>query len=282
MKRNVILMGGKTYIISLPAPWIRKYGIKKGDEVDVLEEGSKVVVESGKNTKKMFSVKIDLSGFDSSLAYRLIFSPYIRGADEIRIAFDAKTKDLVHHAAQTLIGCAIVDEGKNYLVVKDVGGMDSEFDNIFRRIFLMLNTLGREGLECIQNNDIASLINLKQKDYEINYSVNFCLRCLNRQGYSDFKKGFILYTTLRNLEYLADTYTDIYKMITKDKLKLGKEFLALFVKIIEMYETYYLLFYSFDMEKAISLIQYKDNLLKEISLFSRKTKSEEQRLYLFS
>lgn len=142
----------------------------------------------------------------------------------------------------------------------------------------MLNTLGKEGLEYMQNNDKESLLKLKEKDYEINYSVNFCLRYLNRQGYQDYKKGFILYTTLRNLEYLGDIYVDIYKTIAKEKLKLGKPFLSLFAKVIEMYETYYNLFYSFDMEKAMSLIKYKDNLLTDISLFSRTAKGGEQRL----
>ena len=34
MKRNIILMGGKTHVISLPLKWVKKYGIKKGEDIN--------------------------------------------------------------------------------------------------------------------------------------------------------------------------------------------------------------------------------------------------------
>ncbi|HII15278.1 MAG TPA: AbrB/MazE/SpoVT family DNA-binding domain-containing protein, partial [Nanoarchaeota archaeon] len=139
MKRKIMVMGGKTYVISLPAPWIKKYGIKKSEELDVEEENDKVVISTGKKRISK-SVKLDISGLDSKLIYRLIHAAYIRGADEIRVSFSNKTEsELMRKAANTLIGCVIVEEGSDYILIKDVYGPATEFDPIFKRVFFILN-----------------------------------------------------------------------------------------------------------------------------------------------
>jgi len=48
MKRSVILMGGKTYVVSLPAKWIQKYGIQKGEELELEEIDNTVIVRTDK------------------------------------------------------------------------------------------------------------------------------------------------------------------------------------------------------------------------------------------
>ena len=52
MKRKVIQIAESTQLVSLPRKWALKYGVKKGDEVDVLEEGNKIVVSTGVEDEK--------------------------------------------------------------------------------------------------------------------------------------------------------------------------------------------------------------------------------------
>lgn len=274
MKRKVIVMGGKTYVISLPAPWIKKYGIKKSDELDVVEEGNKVIVGTGKNVNYS-STKVDITGLSTSLIYRSVFAAYITGADEITIYFDKSTKEQAYHVAQTLIGCAITNESKAFLVIKDVGGTATEFDNILRRIFLMIYSLAQEGFETLLSKNNGCLILLKQKSYEINYSINFCLRYLNRRGYTNVRKGFMLYTTLKYLEILGDVYDDIYQGVIKTKMAPGKEVLALLKEVITMYGTYQELFYKFEKERMVNLLDSRDTLLRKLSLCAGKLTSNE-------
>ena len=47
MKRSLILMGGKTYVVSLPAEWIKKHRLKKGQELEVSEDIGKVIISAG-------------------------------------------------------------------------------------------------------------------------------------------------------------------------------------------------------------------------------------------
>ena len=49
MKRKVIQIADSTQLISLPRKWALKYGIKKGDELDVEEQGSNVLVSTSRD-----------------------------------------------------------------------------------------------------------------------------------------------------------------------------------------------------------------------------------------
>ena len=68
MKRSVILMGGKTYIVSLPAPWIKRYGIKKGTELDVEESGSSIIISTKSGVSIPERFEIDITDFEPILA----------------------------------------------------------------------------------------------------------------------------------------------------------------------------------------------------------------------
>ncbi|MCE4628629.1 MAG: AbrB/MazE/SpoVT family DNA-binding domain-containing protein [Desulfurococcales archaeon] len=46
-KRRIQRLGGSSLIITLPKPWIRKYGLKAGDEVIVVDEGTHLRVLPG-------------------------------------------------------------------------------------------------------------------------------------------------------------------------------------------------------------------------------------------
>ena len=59
MKRKIIQLAGKTHVVSLPSKYVKKYGLKKGDEVDVEERGAQIVLSHGRETA-IEKVTIDL------------------------------------------------------------------------------------------------------------------------------------------------------------------------------------------------------------------------------
>jgi len=46
MKRRAIQLAKKTLVVSLPQAWVRKQGIKKGQEIHVREQGRSLVLHS--------------------------------------------------------------------------------------------------------------------------------------------------------------------------------------------------------------------------------------------
>ena len=46
IKRRVIQIANSTQLISLPRKWTIQHNIKKGDELDVQEDGSKIILST--------------------------------------------------------------------------------------------------------------------------------------------------------------------------------------------------------------------------------------------
>ncbi|GAJ10549.1 unnamed protein product, partial [marine sediment metagenome] len=73
-------------VVSLPAPWVKKYGLKKGEEIDLEERGRTLSIGTNKNLsikKTILDVRsIKISG------RRIMAALYKRGYDEIDILYD--------------------------------------------------------------------------------------------------------------------------------------------------------------------------------------------------
>ena len=63
MKRKIIQIADSTQLVSLPRKWSLKYNIKKGDEVEVEEQGNKLLVSTEKGVE-LKSIEIDVTELD--------------------------------------------------------------------------------------------------------------------------------------------------------------------------------------------------------------------------
>lgn len=274
MKRSVIMMGGKTFVLSLPSIWVKKYGIKKGEELDIEEISSGLLVRTEKVIGNR-NIALNVSNLNDSLIWRYIFAAYISGSDEIEVKFSLDKKNVVYKVAGKLIGCTIVDEGANFIRIKDVGGDIKEFDNIFRRVFYMAGSLFSEGIDSVMSKNYTCLAAANERDYDVNYAVNFCLRFLNKKGYFEEKKILLYYVTLREMEFFSDELSELFVAIGKNKLKVGKPFIEILSAINKMYDNYHKLFFKFSEEDALEMVSHKNAILVKIGSFSQKATNDE-------
>ncbi|MCG2717796.1 MAG: hypothetical protein L6408_03025 [Nanoarchaeota archaeon] len=212
----MIQMAGKTMVVSLPISWVKKYSLKKGEDINVEEQDNKIIISSEKSfaTKKF---KFNASGLHP-LIRRTLLRVYLEGYEEIEIKFENKNQfELLYNLINNeLIGFEIVKKDKNHCFIKDVAQIsDSEFDSILRRIFLMIKSLGEDSLNAIKEKNKKELEGLIEKDKEINKFSNFCIRLLNKKGHKDFKKTNSYFFILNQIEKVADEYKDLIKEILK-------------------------------------------------------------------
>lgn len=152
MKRRVALIGPSTLMISLPSKWVKKYGIKKGSELDVEENGGSIIVSS-KESDSTKSKYIDLGKLDK-IVYRMIGALYKGGYDEVRIKFNSPNQlnDLLDVLSRTCPGFEVIEHGKDHLVIKEISKPKAEdFDNVLRRCFLSLISVSEESLNAVKS-----------------------------------------------------------------------------------------------------------------------------------
>ncbi|MDP3918999.1 MAG: AbrB/MazE/SpoVT family DNA-binding domain-containing protein, partial [Nanoarchaeota archaeon] len=145
MKRSVILMGGKTFVVSLPANWVKKYGIQKGEELELEEIDNTVVVRTGKIARGD-ELNVNFSSLNKMLG-RSIGAIYKAGYEQVKIIYNGYEQlriieDILH---RTCIGFEIIRQEESYIVVKSLVQTDpQEFSNSLKRLFYSLEVMGQD------------------------------------------------------------------------------------------------------------------------------------------
>ena len=281
MKRKVVLHGSSTLIISLPQEWAKKYGINKGQELDVIELDRELRIKT-ENTKSIESTEINVSDFDRTAIKSYICGAYRMGFDVITINFDDKEttykrlgrvvliKDIIQEEVDRFVGMEIISATDHSCIIKDVSHLDQgEFDNIFRRIFLLTFDLGDSVINLMQNKEKENIENVYSKHKTVTRLINYCLRLLNKYGYNNFRKTCTLYHIVSSLDQIVDLMKYSARNFESEKVKLDYENIRIMNEIITVLRLFYESFYKFDSMK-IKEIDYKRREIDE--KFSEATK----------
>ncbi|MEW6295357.1 MAG: AbrB/MazE/SpoVT family DNA-binding domain-containing protein [Candidatus Diapherotrites archaeon] len=90
MKRKVIRQGHNTFTVTIPIRWARQQGLSPGSEIDLVEKGNSLVINTDKvNNNGNTRAEIDITGLPNKLLWRYISAVYRAGYDEIKINFDS-------------------------------------------------------------------------------------------------------------------------------------------------------------------------------------------------
>ena len=162
MIRKVIQIADSTQLISLPRKWAQKYGVKKGDELLVEEDGNKVVVSTEREVSSN-NIEITLKG--NELIHRCLSALYKAGYDEIKIMYESPQdiETIISTVNSQLLGFEIIEQGKTHVIIKQVTSIShSEFDTMLRRTFTFLIATSEECLTAIEKNDISLMNTIVQ------------------------------------------------------------------------------------------------------------------------
>src|SRR3989344_4487676 len=264
MKRRVIQIANSTQLISLPRKWALKNNIKKGDELEVTMDGPQLTVGTTRKPEPE-SYKINFPR-GSLYIRRALSTLYKLGYDEVEISYDdpALINQIKPHCDE-LLGFEIIQQSSKRCVVKNVAlTMESEFDNILRRIFLMLVSFGRESYAAISAKEFASLEGLADLEKTNNRLSYFCERVLNKYGYPEHKRECMLHTLVGILEQVADAFGFIcHHLAKRPQAKLSPQSMEVFVAVVDLTDQAYQLFYNFDLDKLAEFKTQKKKVENE-------------------
>ena len=285
MKRKVIQIANSTQLISLPRKWSLQFGIKKGDELEVEEKGSQIIVSTEKGVKNK-NVVLDVTDMDRSSIIFYIRSAYRKGYDEIEIHYKRpmtthlrkderkKISSIIYEEVYHLIGVEILKQKEDMCVIKDISNSsEKDFDIILRRIFLLLIEMGNDLLEGAKTKNDELLNTIEDRHDNITKLVSYCLRLLNKKGYPDVTQTSILFYIISNLENITDILKWGGRDMTYFKPKFTNDAIKVMDGVIDLIRKYYKIYYKFDTKGASELYELRSSLLTKIKnhkLFSGK------------
>jgi len=272
-RRKVIRQGKGTLTMSLPSKWIRQVDLKPGDELFVDVKGGQIIVSKSKGKHAKQAVDVDLSGLSKGLVYAVLENLYIRGDDEFRLHFESPDMyEAISDAVRGLLGFEIVENTSRSCVVKELARSESEdFDNVLRRIFLLILTVADDGIDAFRRDDAEALDAIHRRDQSINTLCCFCLRVLNKQEGIDLRNAMHLYALLILFEQLGDCYSRLYrdvKHIQHNTLKIAQ-------RVAVLLRDFYNLFYSFNKSDASMIKEKRDAIRTSIDRLLGDTRSKD-------
>ncbi len=293
MRRKVILLAGKTFVISIPSKWARKNNIKKGEELDIIESDSRLEIALLQRNVQT-SVCIDVSDLNSSLLWHYLVSAYVKGIEEIELKFSDKeifnprtqlkvsTIKFIANVVSSLIGMELVRHGNSFCIIKEVSSIKpDEFNSVLKRLFFNICTISSDCLEAIKSKDNFILENCKYIEENINRLSAFCLRAINK-GICTKNTQVSTYTSLIVLlEEIGDCYFAITNMLLKNS-QLAKNQIEFFESTDFLLHNLFKLFYDFDKSKCISFYQDCKNLKSKLESATINSKNSVLIHILFS
>jgi phosphate uptake regulator len=261
MRRKVSRIGPATLMISLPAKWTKKYNINKGSELNILEEGKSLHILTD-NFSNQLTTTIDISNLNKRVIEWYISALHKYGYDEIKIIYNSndQLEIIKSFTKNVLTGFAVVDSTDKSITIKQISSdQEQEFNSVLRRAFMITISLGNRTLDYLKNQkDKQSILDLEMTNNQL---TNFCERILNKNIYRNIKKICFYYVIIWNLEKIADGY----KHIAQDSTDItSKETIELLNRTNKCLESYYKLFYKFDINELNNLNSELEILKKDI------------------
>jgi phosphate uptake regulator len=277
IKRKVIQIANSTQLISLPRKWAQKYNIKKGDELELEEQGNKLTISTEERANKHSTVEVRVDGLDKDSLIFLLRGLYLRGYDEIKFSFadpyifyhrlnkKVIISSVIHKEVAICQGLDIIQERKDFILMKNISESSiKELDTILRRIFLLLIDTANDLYTGVKKRDYALLETFQDKHDTITRLINYNLKTLNIIGYSNHKDTITLFNLISSLDMVIDIMKNAARDIIEARMKFGSKAIDLLGNIHEAIKMHYDLFYNFSFDKAEKFIKTRNDITDRI------------------
>ena len=163
----------------------------------------------------------------------------------------------------------MIRHGKNFCTLKEISqAKQEEFENVLRRIFLILALEAKDLLNAIKTKDLTIADNMKYSEANINKLCSYCLRFLNRKIYQNHTKTIAHNRTIILLEEIGDFYFQIAEEFVKNtKIKI-----QLIEKTNNLLEFFYKAFYDLTKESIIRTYDLRSQIKNDI----KKSKQQDK------
>jgi len=161
--RKIQKVGAATLTISLPKAWVSQRGLKKGDQVFLVEEGKALKVLPSDATQERRSMASDYI-IDSDLCdepgmlERVIVGNYVLGRERIIVRSSLRLRsehqDEIRRSVRRLIGMGILEESSAKVVLQcSINPANYPLDTLVKRLYNLGSTMLSEALEALATKD---------------------------------------------------------------------------------------------------------------------------------
>jgi phosphate uptake regulator len=268
-KRKLQLIGGSSYMISLPKNWVKKHNLNQGDELILQVNDNYLKIFPNKRTSELFRISIRLPKMDYDFLKKLIYSLYIQGVDEIIIENPKYQQDLstkLSEIVRNMVGMEIIDVNESRIVLRCLTTSFNVSDVLKRLCQIicdMFDTI--ESNFRRKNLDFIDIISNLEKDADRFYLLAVRLNYKSiRENVCPLKWAEVTHvlesrTIAKMLEEIADSLYDI-----STEFSLNGEMLTLLLDLRRLFRIATDTYFNGDTIMSKNLIDMASELEEEI------------------
>ena len=271
MKRKIVKTGQNTLIMSLPAGWIKKNNLEKGQFLELEENAGVLKIYPTQKTQKSISLKLKDEGY--WYINRLLRKMYAAGYDQIEIAYSMPSQiDHIRKSANYLEGFEVMKSEKNSCILKNIlKTRDLDYKELLDNIIWLIHSQLELFVEFISKDSKKELKEIKGINESVIRLAHLGRRILNLECKQDvviLKDSFLLFT---NLLYLSSYLTFASKELVEKERKLEKEEQDLIVETKGLYEDLVFAYRNKDLKGIQDFFQKRnDTFERDIGLLRNK------------
>lgn len=291
--RKLQLIGGSSYMVSLPKDWVKANGLKQGDEI-VLEIEDSVITLYPKGFKediKISKVEItDLKRYDEKFLKRFLYALYIQGIDEIVIKDKKVTPKLIAKISEivkSIIGIEIIDT-RDKIVLRCLTITDFDVYGVVKRMSQIVQTIIETIIDAMVKRDYSFLSELKNLEEDTDRLYLLAVRQEHRlvrefsspAKWNELRLILGIRTVAKLIEEIIDNLEDFSKLLAKMnevELELSKQFLMELNNAFELASKAY---FESNIELSEDSIQLLEDL--ENRIIDKMKTSPQMSIYLLS
>jgi len=276
MNRKILQAGPATLAVSLPREWVKRFSLKKGQELVVELHANSLLIKTKSEIKEdnstinisaLHPISTKLIGMLYKAGYKRIKAVYTPNKSVIHRSKSVKEIDMIRNTFDHLIGMQLWDlgnqKGEYYAVAVESAKVDpKEFDHVFNRLYLHLIHQAEQVYDALAHNkDIFDEAYLAER--LINQTADFCTKIVISFGHEDYKKTIHYYDFISKLESVGDKYFHIVEYYHKNRRKVDKNIIDCLKQSMSLIKESVSLYRKFDYQKIILLTREIDSNLKE-------------------
>lgn len=259
MNRKLIKQGGGGYTIYLPKKWVDKKELKAGDQIDIIETETSLIIGGTPQGKK--ETIIDLSEEKNLFIIKMLLTHlYRNGFDIITInGVDKKQLDEIQKITKDLLlGFEVTENYTDSCKIENISEpTEQKYEIILKRTFFIIKETMSIIKTDFENNNFVSMSYIEDMRNQQDKLILFCRRTLMKERHQ--KNPVIDWELLTFLMHIEHACYYLYKFAYDNRITKDSSV----NKLLNDLQGYFDLYYNAYYKKEIKDVNKITSLKKE-------------------
>jgi phosphate uptake regulator len=269
MRRKLTPHGPSSMTVSLPPSWIKHNHLKKGEELEVIEEENNILIKPVTTTQDIKITEVSFVGIDKATSEDMILALHKKGYDEIKIIIDNldMIKEIHAFLNHMQLGFEIIKQESDSVTIRNISNPEIEqFDNLFRRVFRITIEYSNK-IEIIMQNKEEMTHSCILHEVSINRISNYCNRIIIKEKR---KNACFFYAIIEELNNLTRNLTILLNEVMNVKNDIPKNVVSKYSEITSILIQVYELYYKFSIKEYSDIKKRLETTKKSIAKLRSK------------